>query len=232
MKNAGAAAITIILGAAGSAHADPSKPAKPAAAAAAPAPAAKAKAKPEAKAMKTPSVAKAAQAAKPEVSDHCAIDDLGFDQMLAKRDAQAPAPPAKKAAPAVDTIAQSRAAADKFELGRKSRDANRPTADESRARAKTLSVGVVGAVVAQKMSELEYCLLQIPEEQRGSEQFTLHLAISPKGAVTTAALNGADNAASIEACVKTQVQRWTFPVAEAATELDYPLAFKVQHIEN
>ena len=224
MKNAGSTVVAMIVGAAGILAASAWAPAQ----ADAPKPAPKA-AK-SAKANKTPK-AKAATPAATAASDHCAIDDMGFDSMLAKK-SDAPAAPAPKK-PRVDTMAQSKAAADSWDLGRKSRDATRPTdGAEVKMQAKTLSLAAVGAVVSEKQGDLEYCIMNIPEKDRGSEQFTLHLEISAKGAVLASTLGGSDNAATIESCVQEQVKRWSFPQADAPTDIDYPLSFHVQHIDN
>ncbi|HTJ44674.1 MAG TPA: AgmX/PglI C-terminal domain-containing protein [Kofleriaceae bacterium] len=186
-------------------------------------PAAKAKTAAKAKANKTPKA--------PAPSDHCAIDDLGFDSMLAKKSDAPAAPVAKKAS--VDTIAQSKAAADKFDLGRKSRNADRPgDGPDIKMQAKTLSAAAVGAVVSDNLGDLEYCLMQIPEKERGSEQFTLHLTIAAKGSVVEASVGGSDNADKIDECVQAQVKRWSFPQADAPTEIDYPVALHVQHMDN
>lgn len=221
MKNAGSTVVAIVLGTLGlmavsiSAHA-------------APKPVAKANKAPPKKSAKA---AKATPATTTAPSDHCAIDDLGYDSLLAKK-SDAPAAPAVKR-PDVDTIAQSKAAADKWDLGRKSRDASRPTdGNEVKMQAKTLSTSAVAAVVTDKQSDLEYCLENIPEKDRGTEEFTLHLSISAKGVVLSSAVSGSENAAKIDACVQEQVKRWTFPQADAPTEIDYPLSFHVEHIDN
>jgi hypothetical protein len=223
MKNAGSTVVAIILGAAGLLAASAWVPAH----ADAPKPVAKANKAPPKKAAK----AKAAPAPGAATSDHCAIDDLGFDSMLAKKPDAPAAPAAKKSD--VDTIAQSKAAADKWDLGRKSRDATRPTdGNEVKMTAKTLSTSAVAAVVTDKQSDLEYCLENIPEADRATEQFTLHLSIAAKGTVLSSAVTGDANAAKIETCVQEQVKRWTFPQADAPTEIDYPLSFHVEHIDN
>jgi len=223
MKNAGSTLVAIVVGAAGllvasawvPAHADPAKPV--------------AKAN---KVPKKPAKAKAAPAATTgDASDHCAIDDLGYDSLLAKK-SDAPAAPVVKKSD-VDTIAQSKAAADKWDLGRKSRDASRPTdGNEVKMQAKTLSTSMVAAVVTDKQSDLEYCLENIPEADRGTEQFTLHLSIAAKGVVLKSSVSGDANAEKIDACVQSQVKRWTFPQADAPTEIDYPLSFHLEHIDN
>ena len=215
MKNAGSTVVAMILGAAGllaasGAHADAPKPVV--------------------KANKAPKAKKAKPVAAPP-SDHCALDDLGYDSLLAHKSDAPAAPVAKKAQ--VDTIAASKAAADKFDLGRKSRTADRPgDASEVKMQAKTLSTAAVGAVVADRLNDLEYCLMNIPEADRGSEEFTLHLVIAPKGNVVSSSIAGGDNADKIGACVQAQVKRWTFPQADAPTELDYPLSLRVQHIDS
>jgi hypothetical protein len=218
MKNAGSTWVAMIVGMIGllgasmatDARANPAAPA--------------AKAKPAA--HKTPKAAKAKKP--PAAADHCAIDDLGFGTMLAKK-SDVPPPPVKTGKP-VDTIAQSKAAADKFDLGRKSRNADRPTdGNEVKMQSKTLSLAVVAGVVSDRQSDLEYCLMQLPEKERGSEEFTLHLTIAPNGTVVDAKATGDQIAEKIDACVQSQAKRWTFPQADAPTEIDYPLAF---HISN
>lgn len=219
MKNAGSTVVAMILGAAGllaasGAHADTPKHVV--------------------KANKAPKAKSKAKTLVAPPSDHCAIDDLGYDSLLAKK-SDAPAAPvgptAKKAK--VDPIAASKAAADKFDLGRKSRTADRPgESSEVKMQAKTLSTAAVGGVIADRLSDLEYCLMNIPEADRGSEEFTLHLVIAPKGNVVSSSIAGGDNADKIGACVQAQVKRWTFPQADAPTELDYPLSLRVQHIDS
>jgi hypothetical protein len=217
--------VAIVLGAAGLLAASAWQPAH----ADAPKPVAKASKAPK-KATK-PAKATPATPATGAASDHCAIDDLGFDSMLAKKSDTPTAPAPKKTD--VDTIAKSKAAADKWDLGRKSRDASRPTdGNEVKMQAKTLSQSAVAAVVTDKQSDLEYCLENIPEADRGSEQFTLHLSITAKGTVLSSAVTGGDNAEKIDACVQEQVKRWTFPQADAPTEVDYALSFHVEHIGN
>lgn len=228
MKNAGSSMVAIILGAAGLAAASAWAPAHAD-------PAATAHAVAKAKANKAPKKAKPAApaATATPANDHCALDDLGYDSMLAKKsDAPAPAP-APKGKPAVDTIAKSKAAADKFDLGRKSRDSLRPTDDtEVKMSAKTLSSAAVGDVVEERLPDLEYCFMKIPEKDRASEEFTLHLSIAAKGTVVSCSVEGDQDAALIQACVEAQVKRWAFPQADAPTEIDYPLSLHVQHIEN
>ena len=226
MKNAGSTVVAMFVGAAAlliaaAANAD------------APKPVAKAAKAPKAAANKAPK-AKATTPAATAPSDHCAIDDLGFDSMLAKKSDAPAAPAAKKDKAKVDGLAMSKAAADSWDLGRKSRDATRPTdgSAEVKMQAKTLSLSAVGAVVSAKQGDLEYCIMNIPEDERGSEQFTLHLEIAPKGTVVSSTLGGSDNAAKIESCVQEQVKRWTFPQADAPTDIDYPLSFHVEHIDN
>ena len=223
MKNAGSTVVAMFVGAAAlliavAANAD------------APKPVAKAAKAPKAAANKAPKKATPAATAP---SDHCAIDDLGFDSMLAKKSDAPAAPAPKKDKAKVDGLAMSKAAADSWDLGRKSRDASRPTdGSEVKMQAKTLSLSAVGAVVSAKQGDLEYCIMNIPEDERGSEQFTLHLEITPKGTVTSSTLGGSDNAAKIESCVQEQVKRWTFPQADAPTDIDYPLSFHVEHIDS
>jgi hypothetical protein len=225
MKNAGSTVVARIQGAAAlsataAANADAPKPA-----AAKPAKPAK-----SAKANKTPKAKPVAAAP----SDHCAIDDLGFDSMLAKKSDAPAAPAPKKDKSKIDGLAQSKAAADSWDLGRKSRDASRPVdgSAEVKMQAKTLSLSQVAAVVTDKQGDLEYCIMNIPEKDRGTEQFTLHLEISAKGAIVSSSLSGDENAAKIDACVQEQVKRWTFPQADAPTDIDYPLSFHVQHIDS
>lgn len=226
MKNAGSTVVAMILGAAAllaaaAANADAPKPVAKTATGGGK----------TAKANKTPK--KAAPAATAP-SDHCAIDDLGFDSMLAKKSDAPAAPTPKKDKSKIDGLAQSKAAADSWDLGRKSRDATRPVdgSAEVKMQAKTLSMSQVAAVVTDKQGDLEYCIMNIPEKERGTEQFTLHLEISAKGAVMSSSLAGDENAAKIEACVQEQVKRWTFPQADAPTDIDYALSFHVEHIEN
>ena len=79
----------------------------------------------------------------------------------------------------------------------------------------------------ERQADLEYCLMKIPQAARGNEEFMLHLTIAPKGNVLAATVAGDENAATIAKCVQAQTRRWSFPLADAPSEIDYPLSFSV-----
>ncbi len=145
--------------------------------------------------------------------------------MLAKK---SDAPPVVRKAPTADTTAATRDAAERFDLKRKGRDASAPRGDaELHMVAATLSVATVGAVIAERQADLEYCFMKIPAAARGNEEFMLHLTIAPRGNVLAATVAGDANAVAIERCIQAQARRWSFPQADAPSEVDYPLTFTV-----
>ncbi|MCE9573347.1 MAG: AgmX/PglI C-terminal domain-containing protein [Deltaproteobacteria bacterium] len=184
-----------------------------------------ASARPRHTSVRMKSASKAAAVTPPVADTRCGLDDLGLDQMLAKK---SDAAPIARKAPSVDTIAASRDAADRFDLKRKGRDASAPRGDaELHMEAATLTPAAVGTVIAARQADLEYCFMKIPEAARGNEAFTLHLTIAPKGNVLAASVAGDENAAAIDACVQAQAKRWSFPQADAPSEIDYPLTFSI-----
>ena len=179
--------------------------------------------------------AAAARAAAPapvaaaKTDDHCGLDDLGYDQLLAKR--TEPVAP-RKDGPIVDTIAQAKAAAAAFELGPRTMVERRPTVggeDEVEMKPHTLTPAIVAPIVEDRLGDLYYCFMRIPRAERTDETFLLHLTIAPKGVVLDATVGGGKHAARIQACVKAQARRWVFPQGDAPSEVDYPLSFNVEH---
>lgn len=187
-----------------------------------------ASARPRHTSVRTKSATKAVVIAAPAPDTRCGLDDLGLDQMLAQK-SDAPVV-ARKPSTGTDTIAAARDAAEHFDLKRKDRDASAPRGDaELHMQAATLTAAAVGAVIADRQADLEYCFARIPEAARADEEFMLHLTIAPKGTILAAKVTGDDNAAVIEKCVQAQAKRWSFPQADAPSEIDYPLSFSVAH---
>jgi hypothetical protein len=171
----------------------------------------------------------AVPAAAPQVDAPCGLDDLGFDQLLAKRtEPRGTAPRPQR--PVVDTLARAEAAADAFELGPRNEVTRRPTVEgEVEMTPHTLTPAIVAPIVADRLGDLYYCFMRIPKAERVDETFILHLTIAPRGTVLDAGVAGGKHAARIQACVKAQARRWVFPQGDAPSEVDYPLSFSVAH---
>jgi len=161
--------------------------------------------------------------------EHCGLDDLGYDQLLAKRtEPRAAAPTAD--APVADPLASAEAAADAFALGPRDHVVRRPAVEgEVEMKPHTLTPAVVGPIVADRLGDLYYCFMRIPKAERGDETFGLHLTIAPNGTVLDAGVSGGAHAARIRACVQAQARRWVFPQGDAPSEVDYPLSFSIAH---
>lgn len=86
--------------------------------------------------------------------------------------------------------------------------------------AKALTESQVGKIVRERSDELEYCWLRLPPAKRVVSAAILHLSIQGTGKVASVEVNG-DMPAGVAKCITSAASRWTFPVADAATEVDH-----------
>jgi hypothetical protein len=126
-----------------------------------------------------------------------------------------PSRPAKKVV--VDEVS-------KLDLGRsyglKSRKIEVPETDAETFEAKGLKENQVGAIVRERADDLEYCWLRLPAAKRVVSAAILHLSIDASGKVGAVEVNG-DLPAGVGKCITQMAGRWTFPSADAATEIDH-----------
>jgi len=127
---------------------------------------------------------------------------------------------AKKAKPAKAPVAKL---GKDYVLGRHTSDC--PTAqDLERVVPRSLSRAKVASVVESHKGDIQLCLNIAPASQRVSN-VGLSLSISETGAVSELALS-ADVPATARNCISVAVAKWTFPVAETATEMEYAIALR------
>jgi hypothetical protein len=78
----------------------------------------------------------------------------------------------------------------------------------------------VGAIVKERAEDLEYCWLRLPPSKRVVSAAILHMNIEATGKVAAVEVNG-DLPQGVGKCITKMAQRWTFPAADAATEIDH-----------
>ncbi len=124
--------------------------------------------------------------------------------------------PAKQ--PVVDEVSKLDLGAS---YGLKARKVTQPAdADPVIASTKPLSENQVGKIVRERSDDLEYCWLRLPAGKRVVSAAVLHLSIAATGKVASVEVNG-DLPAGVGKCITSAASRWTFPIADAATEIDH-----------
>lgn len=133
---------------------------------------------------------------------------------LAKPSRPSPAP-AKK--PVIDEVS-------KLDLGLayglKTRQAALPSVHVEDFEAKPLTENQVGAIVRERAEDLEYCWLRLPAKKRVVSAAILHLKIEATGKVSAVEVNG-EMPAGVDKCIAQMASRWTFPAADAPSEIDH-----------
>jgi hypothetical protein len=104
--------------------------------------------------------------------------------------------------------------------GLKQRKAAPPSGDVEKAEAKPLTENQVGAIVRERSEDLEYCWLRLPPSKRVVSAAILHLSIEASGKVAAVEVNG-DLPAGVGKCITQMASRWSFPTADAASEIDH-----------
>ncbi len=152
-------------------------------------------------------------------------DELGLVSVAAVAAPTDAAPaPAKKvdleAAAADAERALARAAA--FELTA-DRSASSPTGDAApEVELRPLTQDEIGRTIQARADELGYCWLKVPASKREALSVGLAFTIQPEGAVAAVKVVG-EAPAKFSSCVTAVAKRWTFPHADTATEVEYPL---------
>jgi hypothetical protein len=125
----------------------------------------------------------------------------------------------KKVSPPVMNIGKS------YVLGK--RDAAKPTVNEvQHVVPRSLSQAQVATVVQSHMGDIQSCWTAVPKAERVDAcTAELKLTISESGVVTDIELGGAVPA-SARRCISSAVSRWTFPVAETRSEVDYGISLR------
>jgi hypothetical protein len=112
-----------------------------------------------------------------------------------------------------------------FVLGK--RESSKPAADNvEHVVPKTLTQAQVATVVQAHMSEIQSCWSAVPKQLRVDAcTADLKLSISESGAVTDIELGG-DVPASAHKCFTSAIARWSFPVTEAKSDVEYGISLR------
>ena len=128
-----------------------------------------------------------------------------------------PAPKKPIAAPAVDEVSKLNLG---LAYGLKARKIEVPDTDEETFKAEGLKENQINAIVRERADDLEYCWLRLPPSKRVVSAAILHLSIEASGKVAAVEVNG-DMPAGVGKCISQMAGRWTFPVADTASEIDH-----------
>jgi hypothetical protein len=110
-----------------------------------------------------------------------------------------------------------------YVLGKHTSDC--PTAQDTvRVVPKSLSRAQVASVVEAHKGDIQLCVSIAPAAQRVND-VGLSLSIDETGAVSDLALP-AELAIATRNCISAAVSKWSFPVAETASELEYAIALR------
>lgn len=153
--------------------------------------------------------------------------EVSFAPKAATPPAKGKSRKAKEAKPAPTTYATSglgRGAEFAGALGRPDRGPSyKPSAEaEVRMAAATLTPAMVGIVVRENATAVEYCMTKLPKESRVAT-VGLVMTIEPTGSVSTAKVVGAPKAAAFSSCLAGAAKTWAFPHTDAAVEIEYPI---------
>lgn len=151
-----------------------------------------------------------------------ALVTLSASTALAKPSRPAHAPAKKPAAEAKKGVEEVSKLDLGLAYGLKERKTALPdtAADAEQFEVQRLNENQVGAIVKQRAEDLEYCWLRLPASKRVVSAAILHLNIEASGKVAAVEVNG-DIPAGVGTCITRMAHRWTFPTADAATEIDH-----------
>jgi hypothetical protein len=106
------------------------------------------------------------------------------------------------------------------------RRAAKPGSEVEQFIPRSLSQAQVATVVQANMSDIQNCWELVPKAQRADAcTAMLNLSISDAGLVTDIELGG-DVPAGAHKCITSAVSRWTFPVAETKSEVEYGISLR------
>lgn len=113
-----------------------------------------------------------------------------------------------------------------YVVGGGKREATGPSQEVERIIPKSLSQSQVATVVQAHMSDIQNCWNLVPRAHRADAcTVDLKLSIAEGGAVTDIELGG-DVPAAAHKCITSAVSRWTFPVAETSSDVEYGVSLR------
>ena len=111
-----------------------------------------------------------------------------------------------------------------YMLGR--RESTKPANEVEQFVPKSLSQAQVATVVQSHMTDIQSCWNSVPKQLRVDAcTADLKLSISDAGTVTDIELGG-DVPASAHKCITSAIARWTFPVAETKSDVEYGISLR------
>lgn len=97
---------------------------------------------------------------------------------------------------------------------------------EAAARPKLLTEAQVATVVTKRLADVQHCWNKLPQAQRiDACTAMLKLTVEASGSVTAIELGG-DVPAGAHRCITQAVSRWSFPTAEAQSEIEYGISLR------
>ncbi len=106
------------------------------------------------------------------------------------------------------------------------RESAKPANEVEHIIPKSLSQSQVATVVQSHMSEIQTCWNAVPKQLRVDAcTADLRLSVSDAGVVTDIELGG-DVPASAHKCITSTIARWSFPVTEVKSEIEYGISLR------
>jgi hypothetical protein len=106
------------------------------------------------------------------------------------------------------------------------RRASKPGTEVEQFIPRSLTQAQVATVVQANMSDIQNCWDLVPKAERADAcTAMLQLSISDSGQVTDIELGG-DVPAGAHKCITSAVARWTFPVAETKSDVEYGISLR------
>ncbi len=178
----------------------------------------------------TRAVAKATRAAQAPTVEVKKVDPLeaALAQAMA-HSAPTKMPVKKPTTVGLKTLRKHTKAAATLTLNRRGHNRLLPT-NETVVRLATqpLEMKVVRTVVKARTNEIHYCHESLAA--RGSVTngaVTVRFVIEPKGNVSTVDVAAGKGGAALERCIAKRIGTWSFPSADAPTEVEYPFVFDI-----
>lgn len=93
-------------------------------------------------------------------------------------------------------------------------------------RPRALSDAQIGRVMKKQLGDVEYCWNRLPAPSRRTDTTAvLKLSVETTGVVSAVEV-ASDVPASAQKCIATAAARWTFPVAETLSQVEYAVALR------
>lgn len=106
------------------------------------------------------------------------------------------------------------------------RRSSQPREEVDQIKPRGLTEVQVAGVMTKRLPDIQHCWNKLPQAQRIEAcTATVKLSISDAGAVTAVELSG-DVPAGAHKCITSAVGRWTFPLAEIGSEIEYGISLR------